>query len=60
MVMLNTSLEIIRPAYSFDISCQGTVPAAIISFLEANNFEDAVNKYFDQWEDVLNRDIYGS
>ena len=27
---------------SYDISCQGTVPEAIISFLESTSFEDAV------------------
>jgi ADP-ribosylglycohydrolase len=30
------------PAYSFDISCQGTVPEAVIAFLEADSYEDAV------------------
>ncbi len=32
----------IRPAYSFDISCQGTVPAAIIAFLDSTSYEDAI------------------
>jgi ADP-ribosylglycohydrolase len=39
---LNRSLEDIRPTYRFDISCQGTVPQAVIAFLEADSFEDAV------------------
>ena len=30
----------IRPGYEFDVSCQGTVPPAIIAFLEAESFED--------------------
>ena len=34
---LNRELEDIRPDYSFDVSCQGTVPEAIISFLESVN-----------------------
>lgn len=32
----------IRPAYRFDVSCQGTVPEAIISFLESADFESAI------------------
>ncbi len=32
----------IRPAYVFDVSCQGSVPEAIICFLEAKNYEEAV------------------
>ncbi len=39
---LNFTLEEIRPAYTFDITCQGTVPQAIVAFLEATDFEDAV------------------
>ena len=39
---LDRSLEEIRPAYRFDISCQGSVPEAIIAFLEAHDFESAV------------------
>lgn len=32
----------IRPWYSFDVSCQGTVPEALISFLESESWEDSV------------------
>ena len=39
---LDQSVEEIRPDYSFDTSCQGTVPQAIIAFLDSNNFEDAI------------------
>ena len=39
---LDRSLESIRPYYSFDVSCQGTVPEAIIAFLESDSYEDAV------------------
>jgi ADP-ribosylglycohydrolase len=39
---LNRTIAYIRPAYTFDVSCQGTVPEAIISFLEADCFEDAI------------------
>lgn len=39
---LDRTVEEIRPAYRFDVSCQGTVPEAIISFLDASSYEDAV------------------
>ncbi|MBE9170261.1 ADP-ribosylglycohydrolase family protein [Pleurocapsales cyanobacterium LEGE 06147] len=39
---LSQTLEAIRPNYQFDISCQGSVPQAIIAFLESVNFEDAI------------------
>lgn len=39
---LDRRTEEIRPAYSFDISCQGTVPEAIIAFLDSESYEDAV------------------
>lgn len=37
-------LDDVRPTYQFDVSCQGTVPPAIIAFLESDDFEDAVRK----------------
>lgn len=39
---LSRSLDEIRPIYKFDISCAGSVPESIISFLEAEDFEDAI------------------
>ena len=39
---LDFTLDEIRPTYSFDVSCQGSVPQAIVAFLEADSFEDAV------------------
>ncbi len=39
---LSRRLDEIRPAYGFDISCQGTVPQAIRAFIESNDFEDAI------------------
>ncbi len=39
---LDRTVDDIRPAYSFDISCQGTVPEAIIAFLDSDSYEDAV------------------
>lgn len=41
---LSESVDSIRRYYSFDESCQGTVPQAIICFLESDNFEDAIRK----------------
>ena len=39
---LNRAVDEIRPTYSFDISCQGTVPEAIIAFLDSVSYEDAI------------------
>lgn len=39
---LNRTCDEIRPHYYFDVSCQGSVPPAIIAFLESDNFEQAV------------------
>lgn len=39
---LSRSLDQIRPSYRFNESCQGTVPEAIISFLESTSFTDAI------------------
>jgi ADP-ribosylglycohydrolase len=33
-----------RPYYDFDVTCQGSVPEAIIAFLESGDYEDAVRK----------------
>ncbi|MDP6547042.1 MAG: ADP-ribosylglycohydrolase family protein [Phycisphaerae bacterium] len=39
---LDRSIDEIRPSYAFDVSCQGTVPEAIIAFLESDSYIDAV------------------
>ncbi len=39
---LNRTVDEIRPVYVFNESCQGTVPEAIIAFLESTDFEDAI------------------
>jgi ADP-ribosylglycohydrolase len=41
---LYVPLEQIRPSYHFDVSCQGSVPVAIMAFLESESYEDAVRK----------------
>jgi ADP-ribosylglycohydrolase len=39
---LTRTVDEIRPTYSFDVSCQGSVPEAIIAFLDADDYEGAV------------------
>ena len=39
---LSGSLDRIRPYYTFNSSCQGSVPQAIMAFLESTDFEDAI------------------
>ena len=39
---LDFTLDSIRPIYEFDVTCQGSVPQAIVAFLESTDFEDAV------------------
>ena len=39
---LNRTCEEIRPKYEFDVTCQGTVPEAIIAFLESTDYENAI------------------
>ena len=41
---LNRTIDLIRPAYTFDVSCMGSVPEAIIAFLDGNDFEDTIRK----------------
>ena len=38
------TLDDIRPTYRFDVSCQGSVPQAIVAFLESSSFEDSIRK----------------
>ena len=39
---LDRTLNDIRPHYTFDVSCQGSVPESIIAFLESTDYEDTV------------------
>lgn len=41
---LNRTVDKIRPNYSFDVTCQGSVPESIVAFLDSNSWEDAVKK----------------
>lgn len=39
---LDFTIEGIKDTYLFDVSCQNTVPQAIVAFLESVSFEDAI------------------
>ena len=39
---LSRTVDEIRPDYDFNVTCQGSVPQAMISFFEAVDYEDAV------------------
>jgi ADP-ribosylglycohydrolase len=39
---LNRKVDDIRPNYKYDISCQGTVPEAMLAFHESTDFESAI------------------
>lgn len=39
---LDRTCDEIRPDYYFDVSCQGSVPEAIIAFLDGEDFEDTI------------------
>ena len=41
---LHKTWEYWHPIYGWEDSCQGTVPQAIIAFLDSTNFEDAIRK----------------
>ena len=55
---LDRRLDDIRPAYHFDISCQGTVPAAFIAFYESiarDILKQVRNRLPDEFLAVINR-----
>lgn len=39
---LDRTIGDIRPSYTYDVSCMGSVPEAVIAFLEGKDFEDTV------------------
>ena len=39
---LDRTCDEIRPEYDFNESCQGTVPEAIVAFLDSHDFESAI------------------
>lgn len=39
---LGFTIDEIRPTYTFDVSCQGSVPQALEAFFESTSFEDAI------------------
>ena len=41
---LDQTIDKIRETYELDTSCQGTVPQAVVAFLESADYEDAIRK----------------
>ena len=39
---LERTIDEIRPTYHFDVSCQGSVPEAIIAYLDGHDFEETI------------------
>ena len=39
---LSRDCDDIRPTYHFDVSCQGTLPAALAAFFDSHDFESAI------------------
>lgn len=39
---LSRTVDEIRPGYAFDVTCQGSVPEAIVAFLDSHSYEDAL------------------
>jgi ADP-ribosylglycohydrolase len=39
---LDRTVAEIRPDYRFDVTCQGSVPEALVAFLDASDFEHAI------------------
>lgn len=39
---LHRRIDTIRPGYKFDVTCQGSVPEAIIAFLDSDDVESAI------------------
>ena len=39
---LSRTVDEIRPGFTFDLSCQGTVPQAVRAFIDSTDFEDAL------------------
>lgn len=35
-------LDMIRKTYTFDVTCQGTMPVALVAFFDSTSFEDAI------------------
>ena len=40
--LTSQTLDEIRPEYEFDVSCMGTLPVALLAFLESADYEDAI------------------
>lgn len=49
---LNFTCDEIRPTYCFNETCQNTVPQAIVSFLDGEDFEDVIRKPVSASEEI--------
>ena len=54
---LSRTVDEIRPNYAFDVSCQGSVPEAIIAFLEGNSFEEVIRDIAEKCDGYLTEDL---
>ena len=56
---LNRTIEQIRPAYQFEVSCQKSVPEAIIAFLSGTDYESTIrlaeNSFYRSRREQLKR-----
>ncbi len=41
---LDRTIDEIRPGYTFEVSCQKSVPESIIAFLDSTSYEDTIRK----------------
>ncbi len=48
----DVTLEKLIPTYKFEVSCQKSVPVAIICFLESENYKDCIHKCIETGGDV--------
>lgn len=39
---LHRTIDSIRPDYTYDVSCMGSIPEAIIAFIDSNDFESTI------------------
>lgn len=39
---IDFTLDEVRPSYTFDVSCEGSIPQAFVAFLEGKSFEDTI------------------
>ena len=50
---IDFKLDEIRDSYTFDVSCQGSVPQALEAFFESTDFEDAIRNAISIGGDMI-------